>query len=94
MNLTDIATPTSGPGNFQEAKATAAAGGRLRPENYKDYGTTLGADEAFWDGNRIECLKGPFRFSVYGFTSRRSVSGEWRDKVLAEAVRTISAKMP
>lgn len=94
VNLIDIATPTSGPGSYQEAKATAAAGGRLRPDNYKDYGTTLGADEAFWDGNRIGCLKGSFRFSVSGFTSRRSASGEWRDKVLAEAVRTISAKMP
>lgn len=93
VNLIDIATPTSGPGSFQEAKVMAAAGGRLRPENYKDYGTTLGADEAFWDGHKIECLKGPFRFSVSGSTSRRSVGGEWRDKVLTEVVRTLSAKM-
>ena len=96
VSITNIATPTSDAFTFAADKATAAADARLRPEDYKDYGKTLGADDAFWrPGLGIDCTKGTYRFSVSGSSYRlgSDASTEWRDKVLTQVVTTLSAKM-
>jgi len=96
VGLDDVAASTTAAGQvFGEDKSRAAESKRLHPQDYVDYGKSLGADDAFWDGSSIRCHTGPFWFAVSGQSQQLTSNGdmEWRDKVLTLVVRTLSAKM-
>jgi hypothetical protein len=96
VTLDEVAGPASITASiFAQDKSRAAESKGLDPQNYEDYGKSLGADDAFWDGTSIQCHAGPFWFTVSGVNAQLTTDAavEWRDKVLTMVVGTLSAKM-
>jgi hypothetical protein len=56
------------------------------------YGTSLGADDSFWDGSAVESVTGEVEFWVSGAPSQGGTT-TWRDQVLTRAVSLLSSKL-
>ncbi|MFD8589068.1 hypothetical protein ACFV1B_05905 [Streptomyces sp. NPDC059637] len=81
----------------RESEAEKAGRGA---EEFQDLGDSLGPEGCFvkWS-DQLVCHQGPYEFEVSGSSTADGVGGyeesdrNWREKVLTEVVRTLSARM-
>ena len=97
VNLQGVAAPKLIEQQYKEAKAQQKETAKKYPDQYKDYGKSLGGADCFWDGNEIQCIKGHFNFWVLGqqVTGGNSLKADkqWRSEVLTEVIKTLASKM-
>lgn len=95
-----VADPALVAKGYAKDQEYAAKNGGQDPEKYRDLGASLGPTGCFVeDDDQLVCHQGPYEFEVSGSSTADGV-GEypeadrnWRDKVLTEVVRTLSARM-
>lgn len=97
VDLQGVAAPQVIRQQYEPEKSQQAKIAKKYPDQYKDYGTSLGGANCFWDGNEIQCIKGHFNFWVLGqqVTSGNSLKAnkQWREEVLTRVIKTLAAKM-
>ncbi|MFI6951483.1 hypothetical protein [Streptomyces sp. NPDC050422] len=85
---------------YAKDRAYEAKDGGQDPEKYRDLGASLGPAGCFLkEADQLVCHQGPYEFEVSGSSTADGV-GEypesdknWREEVLTEVVRTLSARM-
>ena len=97
VDLQGVAAPRLIERRYMQAKAQQKETAKKYPDQYKDYGKSLGGADCFWDGNEIQCVKGHFSFWVLGqqVTGGNSLKADkqWRSEVLTKVVKTLASKM-
>lgn len=97
VDLQGVAAPKLIEERYMQAKAQQKETAKKYPDQYKDYGKSLGGADCFWDGNEIQCIKGHFSFWVLGqqVTNGNSLDADkqWRKEVLTGVTRTLASKM-
>ena len=97
VDLQGVAAPRLIEQRYMQAKAQQKKTAKKYPDQYKDYGKSLGGADCFWDGNEIQCIKGHFSFWILGqqVTDGNGLKADkqWRSEVLTKVIKTLASKM-